>query len=321
MEIKKIIFFGTTDFSVETLKAIINDGYEILAVITVPDRPAGRGLKIRESEVKQFAISHNLLVLQPEDMTDKEFQEKLSALKPDVQIVVAFRKLPTEVFTIPPIGTINLHASILPDYRGAAPINWAIINGETVTGITTFYINDKIDEGNILLQEKIEIGKTDTAGVLFDKLKIRGASLIVETLHKISDDLLIPIAQGGINNLSSKKAPKIQKSDCKIDWRRTGNEITHLIRGLSPIPGAFTELISPDGKKYIIKIFTSEYHSGNSDKQIGSVITDNRTFLHIVVKDGLVSLLNIQLTGKVKMDVSAFLRGFQLSSDFSVSAS
>ena len=245
----------------------------------------------------------------------------MKELHADLFIVVAFRMLPKSVWEIPTCGTINLHASLLPQYRGAAPINFAIINGEKETGVTTFFINDKIDEGKILLQEKIEIVKTDTAGTLYDKLKYAGAALIVKTIHKISDNLIIPVAQSQYPNLYDKKAPKIQKPDCRINWDKSGRDICNLIRGLSPYPGAFTELISSNGEKHYIKIYTAEYISGNPDKQAGSIITDGRTFLNVVTKDGLVSLLNVQLTGKVKMDVSAFLRGFQVNSEFKVSAS
>lgn len=321
MKINRIIFFGTPDFSVETLKALIEDGFDVVAVVTVPDKPAGRGLKMKESEVKLFAISKGISVLQPDNLNSTEFHKQLIDLKPDVQIVVAFKKLPSAIFSIPPLGTINLHASLLPYYRGAAPINWAIINGENETGVTTFIINEKIDEGHILLQEKVEILKNDTAGTLYDKLKTIGAKLLVRTLHKISEGELKGIPQENNLCLPVKKAPKIQKTDCRIRWDFNGEKIKNFIRGLSPYPGAFTELMAPDGTKYLLKIYTVEFERFKTKKESGLIETDGKTFLKVVVSDGLVSLLNIQLTGKVCMDISSFLRGFQVNSEFRVSLS
>jgi len=321
MKINRIIFFGTPDFSVETLKAICEAGYEVAAVVTTPDKPAGRGLKLRESDVKLYALEHHLPLLQPDNLSNVAFHQQLIDLKPDVQIVVAFKKLPIEVFTIPPMGTINLHASLLPYYRGAAPINWAIINGEKETGVTTFYINEKIDEGHILLQEKVNISESDTAASLYNKLKMLGAALTVETLNKLSENTLTSKPQINLINPAKKIAPKIQKNDCMIRWNKSGKEIINFIRGLSPYPCAFTELIFSSGEKSLLKIYTADFEQFKIDKPIGSLVTDGKTFLKIVCNDGLVSLLNIQLAGKVRMDITYFLRGFQQIQDIRICCS
>lgn len=318
--IKKIVFFGTPEFAVATLDALYKAGFEIGYVVTVPDKPAGRGLKITESDVKRYAQAKQLPVLQPENLSDIDFVNKIKAYNPDIQVVVAFRKLPYEVFSIPKSGTINVHASLLPQYRGAAPINWALINGEKETGITTFIINDKIDQGAILLQKSLTIDENDNAGILHDKLKELGATVLLETITGLNNDVLKPQIQQ-ICNMPLKKAPKIQKADCKINWLQKGQQIITHIKGLSPYPGAFTELISDKGERYIFKIYNVCFSEGNHNYTSGKIITDGKTFLRIMVIDGLVSLQQVQLSGKTNMHISEFLRGFQINSNFSVDVS
>jgi len=321
MSIKRIIFFGTPDFAVATLKAIHNSEFEVAAVVTVPDKPAGRGLKLKESDVKIFAIENNLPVLQPVSLLSTDFQGTLKALKPDLQVVVAFKKLPREVYTIAPYGTINLHASLLPYYRGAAPINWAIINGEPETGVTTFFINDQIDEGHILLQEKHMIVPDDNAGTLYEKLKLIGADLTVKTLQGLNSGNLKARPQIFNKSTLIKKAPKIFKDDCKINWNKSGKDIINFIRGLSPYPGAFTTLISSNtDKTYGIKVYKADFEEVICTFPIGTILTDKKTFLKVVVIDGLVSLQYIQMTGRATMPASSFLSGFREIDNFKVSA-
>ncbi len=318
--IKKIVFFGTPEFAVASLDALYKAGYEIGYVVTVPDKPAGRGLKITESDVKKYAVEKQLQVLQPENLAEIEFINKIKTYNPDIQVVVAFRKLPSEVFSISRAGTINVHASLLPEYRGAAPINWALINGETETGITTFVINDKIDQGEILMQKRLPIEVTDNAGILHDKLKKLGAALLLETITGLNDGILTPQKQQ-YSNLALKKAPKIRKSDCKINWLQKGDKIIAHIKGLSPYPGAFTELISDKGERYMLKIYDAIYKEDKTPIEPGKIITDNKTFLNIMLNDGLVSLQQVQLSGKTNMHISKFLRGFQMNSNFCVDIS
>lgn len=319
MDKKRIIFYGTPAFAVSSLDAMLEAGFNIVAVVTSPDRPAGRGLQVRESDVKKYAADKGITVLQPVKMTDMDFLEQLKELAPDIQVVVAFRKLPGEVFTLPPMGTINVHASLLPAYRGAAPINRAIMNGEKETGVTTFFINENIDHGHIIMQSELSIGPHETAGELHDRLKEAGASLLVETLKQIISGKVKSVAQNPSEVHINKKAPKIHKEDCRINWDLKGDDIINQIRGLSPYPGAFTELLSEGGKIYILKVYNAIFEKvETSQETLGMVHTDGKTYLKVVVKDGLVALSYIQLTGRVSMDINQFLRGFPMNQKFTV---
>ncbi len=308
----KIVFMGTPEFAVESLKAIINTGYHVAGVITAPDKPAGRGQKIRYSPVKQFAIQHHLNLLQPVKLKDPLFLEKLRQLKPDLQVVVAFRMLPEQVWSIPPLGTFNLHASLLPHYRGAAPINWAIINGETKTGVTTFFINHEIDTGAVLLREETEIGVDESAGMLHDRLMVMGAALVMKTIDAIVKGKAQPVSQKElIGKEIPKAAPKIFKCDCQINWHTGTKKAYNFIRGLSPFPGAWTELISSDKKKLQMKIYSCETVFREHNKLPGVIETDGKEYLMVATKDGFISLKILQLEGKKRLGVQEFLRGFK----------
>ncbi len=297
----RIIFFGTPEFAAYSLKHLISTGSNIVAVVTAPDKPAGRGMKIHESAVKQVASEFGIKVLQPQKLKDPVFINELSALKPDIQIVIAFRMLPEIVWNMPPMGTINLHASLLPDYRGAAPINWAIINGETETGVTTFKLKQEIDTGDILLQQKVTITPEMDAGTLHDKLMQEGALLMENTIKGLSDGIIKPIAQ---TNSSHKLAPKIFTDDCKINWAAKSIDIINHIRGLSPYPGAFTLL---DGK--ILKVFKAEMSLVKHQFEPGIVFSNKKNTLKSTCLDGFIHLQNIQLAGKKRMQVADFLIG------------
>jgi len=301
----KIIFFGTPEFAVHSLKRIHQENIEICAVVTVPDKASGRGLQIRYSAVKEFALSHNLEILQPENLKEPAFIQKLESYKADLFVVVAFRKLPIEVWTLPKKGTINLHASLLPDYRGAAPINWVIINGEQKSGVTTFFINDKIDEGEILLAEGVHIDGHFNAGMLHDKLADTGASLLVKTIRGIEKNILLPTPQPSL--LSLNKAPKISKEDCRINWNLPAVKINNLIRGLSPYPGAFTFY-----ENKVLKIYAASFQTGSHKYKYGTLFSDGKTYLHVAVPDGFIHVLELQAEGKKKLTIHDFLNGIQL---------
>ena len=307
----RIIFMGTPDFAVPSLKILLDNGYDIAAVVTAPDKPAGRGMKISENDIKKFAEFKNLKVLQPEKLKKPEFIKELKSLNADLQIVVAFRMLPEVVWNMPPMGTINLHGSLLPQYRGAAPINWAIINGEKKTGVTTFKLKHEIDTGDILLKKEIEIGETETAGELYDRMKEIGAGLLLKTIENLAENKLKEIPQATIKSSAEKMplqhAPKIANETCEINWKKNTDEIYNLIRGLSPYPAAFTFL---KGKK--LKIFRSEKEKTEVIKSPGEFVSDFKTFLKFVCNDGFISVKELQLEGKKKMDVEDFLRGWRL---------
>jgi len=305
----RIVFMGTPEFAVASLQKLYEAGYNIVSVVTAPDKPAGRGMKLTESAVKIFAKEKNLKILQPEKLKDPGFIEKLTSINADVQVVVAFRMLPEIVWNMPPMGTINLHGSLLPQYRGAAPINWAIINGEKETGVTTFKLKHEIDTGNILLQEKIKIEGDDTAGSLHDKMKDIGAELLLQTIDELAKVELTEISQNPpitIQNQILHHAPKIFTETCEIDWNKSVVEIFNLIRGLSPYPAAYTFL---NGKK--LKIFSSEKEISHEIKEPGKYFTDHKTFLKFSAKDGFISLKEIQLEGKKRMKIEDFLRGWR----------
>jgi methionyl-tRNA formyltransferase len=300
---------GTPQFAVPSLQKLYESGYDITAVITAPDKPAGRGMQLTQSAVKKYALEKNLKILQPEKLKSPDFIEELKSLKTDVQVVVAFRMLPEIVWNMPPMGTINLHASLLPQYRGAAPINWAIINGEKETGVTTFKLQHEIDTGNILFQKKIPIAEDDTAGTLHDKMMDAGASLLLQTIQELEKGDLKEIVQPNTSNQEPgilNHAPKIFKETCEIDWRKSTDEIYNLIRGLSPYPAAFTYL---NEKK--VKVFSSKKEISNVGNEPGKIFSDHKTFLKFSTNDGFISLEEVQLEGKKKMMVEDFLRGWR----------
>jgi methionyl-tRNA formyltransferase len=303
----RIIFMGTPDFAVASLKALIEAGEEVVAVVTGPDKPAGRGQKLHESAVKKFAVSQNIPVLQPVKLRAPEFLAELKSYNADLQVVVAFRMLPELVWNMPEKGTINVHASLLPNYRGAAPINHAIINGEKKSGVTTFLLQHEIDTGNILISTEVEILDNDNAGDLHDKLMLAGAELLIRTVNAIKKNDIHPIPQDSIDTESLKHAPKIFKEDCLINWENDSVKIYNLIRGLSPYPTAFTHI---DGK--VLKIYESEIIIEKHDLKPGTYISNGKNELKFATKDGFLKLLEIQIEGKKRMSVSDFLRGYRL---------
>ena len=304
----RIIFMGTPQFAVASLDALIKAGSDIVAVVTAPDKPAGRGQKVSESAVKQYAVANGLKVLQPEKLKNENFIAELKALKADLQVVVAFRMLPEAVWNMPAKGTINLHASLLPQYRGAAPINWALINGEKESGVTTFFLKHDIDTGNILFTEKITLTGHEDAGELHDRLMNKGAGLLVKTVKAVESGRYNEHPQAQLaEGTELKHAPKIFKDDCRIDWTQPALSIYNKIRGLSPVPTAYTEL---NGKS--LKVYASEYQLSEPAIQPGGFLTDNKTYLKVAAKDGFVLLKDIQLEGKKRMGIEDFLRGVKL---------
>jgi len=337
----RIVFMGTPEFAVASLDALVKAGCSIVGVITAPDKPAGRGMQLQQSAVKKYACDHKLNVLQPEKLKNPEFLQELKALNADLQIVVAFRMLPESVWNMPALGTINLHGSLLPQYRGAAPINWAVINGEKETGVTTFKLKHEIDTGDILLQESFPIGENETAGEVHDRMKEIGAQLLVKTVQGLADGSLketpqsliviadssnekdspnigttpgsrLPTPDSRLPTLDSrllKHAPKIFTETCQIDFHKSTSEVHNLIRGLSPFPGAFTHL-----NNKMLKIYRSEKEASPNPSEggaLGTFITDNKTFLKFVCSDGYINVKELQLEGKKKMNVEDFLRGYR----------
>lgn len=294
---------GTPEFAVASLKALLDAGGHVVAVVTAPDKPAGRGMQIKKSPVKVFAESQGLTILQPEKLRSSAFIEQLKALTPDLNVVVAFRMLPEVVWSLPPLGSINLHGSLLPQYRGAAPINWAIINGESQTGVTTFRLSHQIDTGDILDSEIIDIPNQETAGELHNRMMPIGAALLVKTLKGLANGNLTPHPQSFES--SQKHAPKIFSADCEIKWNQDSRNVYNLIRGLSPHPGAFTFV---DGKK--CKILLAEYDSSTLDGTPGSYVTDKKTILKFACAKGSIQVLQLQMEGKKVMAVADFLRGY-----------
>ncbi len=309
---------GTPDFAVASLDILVKNNYTIVGVITAPDKPAGRGQQLQQSAVKKYAEEKKLNILQPEKLKAPEFLNQLKELNADLQIVVAFRMLPEVVWNMPPLGTFNLHGSLLPQYRGAAPINWAVINGEKETGVTTFFLQHEIDTGKIIFREKTAIQENDTAGDIYDKLMQIGANLVLKTVKAIEEnnypqvEQAVFIAQGE----QEKHAPKIFKEDCKINWNKTVQEIHNHIRGLSPYPTAFTELISPDGKSFPIKIFKTAKEETPPLNAIGTIETDQKNYIKVAVKNGYIYINDLQLAGKKRLNVSEFLRGFELNNSW-----
>ena len=298
----RIIFMGTPEFAVESLKVLVEQNFSIVAVITAPDRPKGRGQKLAFSPVKEYAVTQNIPVLQPANLKSPEFKEELKSYSANLQVVVAFRMLPEVVWSMPEYGTFNLHASLLPQYRGAAPINWAIMNGETETGVTTFFIQHEIDTGNIILQEKEPIHETDNVGMLYGRLMEKGAKLVLKTVEQIRDKTYELTKQDESGNLNH--APKLFKEDCEIDWSKSANEIYNFVRGLSPYPSAWTVL---NGKSF--KIFEVEKHQISMDGIPGDVQSSGKDEILVKTGDGVIKILELQLQGKKRMKSMEFLRG------------
>lgn len=305
LESLRIVFMGTPEFAVTSLDALVQAGCNIVGVVTAPDKPAGRGMKMSESMVKKYARDHKLRILQPEKLKNEQFLEELRSLEADLQIVVAFRMLPEVVWNMPPMGTINLHGSLLPQYRGAAPINWAVINGEKETGVTTFKLKHEIDTGNILLQDSFPIGENDTAGDVHDRMKEIGASLLVKTVKGLAEQTITEQPQPLATTLHH--APKIFTDTCRINFNKSTDEVHNLVRGLSPFPGAFTFL-----KEKMLKIYKSEKEHGSTYPTApGHYDTDHKTYLRFACTDGFIMVKELQWEGKKKMAVDEFLRGFR----------
>lgn len=302
---------GTPDFAVLSLDAIVKAGYEVAAVVTVPDRKVGRGQKVAFSPVKNYALEHNLPLLQPEKLRDEDFIGQLRGIGADLFVVVAFRMLPQVVWSMPKMGTFNLHASLLPQYRGAAPINWAIINGEKETGVTTFLLNERIDEGVLLMQRSTPISENETAETLHDRLAEMGAEMVVETIKGLEDGSLKARPQVECDNL--KPAPKIFKEDCVIDWSRGGDDIERFVRGLSPYPSAMTVMSDEGGGAHSFKIYEVSYEKAVGYVE-GAVESDGKTCLKVGCKDGCISILSLQIEGKRRNSIEEFLRGSRVNS-------
>lgn len=305
----RIVYMGTPEFAVASLDALVSGGYNVVGVVTMPDKPAGRGYKIQFSAVKEYALAHNLPLLQPEKLKDELFLAELKALKADLQIVVAFRMLPEVVWNMAPMGTFNLHGSLLPQYRGAAPINWAIINGETETGVTTFFLQHEIDTGDLILQKKIAIHRTDNAETIHDKLMVLGAQTVVETVDRILDGTAPKTPQPKIEVL--KTAPKIFKETCKINWSNSCESIYNFVRGLSPYPTAWSELINKNTPPTLIKIYEVTDEQIEHSLPHGTIIIKNNTEFKVACKDGFINILSLQLAGKKRMNSEDFLRGYK----------
>ena len=315
----RIVYMGTPDFAVESLRALVEGGYNVVGVVTGPDKPVGRhGSVLQPTPVKQYAVEHGLHVLQPERLKDEAFIEELRSLRADLQIVVAFRMLPEIVWAMPPLGTFNLHASLLPQYRGAAPINWAVINGDTETGVTTFFLKHEIDTGAVIRQVRVPISDTDCVGDVHDRLMMLGGSVVCDTVDAILDgtaqatpqELMLPDEE-------LRPAPKIFKDTCRIAWGRTSKQVYDFIRGLSPYPAAWTTLIAPDGTEQVVKVYEAVIiEKPLSLCPIGTISTDGKTYIHVYTSDGALSIRTLQLAGKKRMSVDDFLRGFRFAEGY-----
>jgi len=310
----RIIFMGTPDFAVESLKILVENKYNVVGVITMPDKPAGRGHKVQYSAVKQYALEQNLHLLQPEKLKDETFLAELSSLRADLQIVVAFRMLPEVVWNMPKFGTFNLHASLLPQYRGAAPINWAIINGDKETGVTTFFLTHEIDTGKIIQQKKIEITETDNAGTVHDQLMVMGAGLVKKTVDLLMEGKTDAIDQAQFihPNVELKAAPKIFKETCQIDFSKNVEEVYNFVRGLSPYPAAWAEIEFPgQAEKIALKVFETEKELISHNEPIGNISTDGKKWAKIALKNGFIHLKSVQAPGKKRMEIGELLRGIK----------
>lgn len=312
----RIVYMGTPEFAVEPLRCLVEGGYNVVGVLTMPDKPAGRGHKVQFSPVKEYALEHNLPLLQPEKLKDEAFVEELRAWKADLQIVVAFRMLPEVVWNMPRLGTFNLHASLLPQYRGAAPINWAVINGDKETGITTFFLKHEIDTGEVIQQVRVPIADTDNVGIVHDKLMMLGGRLVIETVDAILDETVKPIPQEQMAVVGElRPAPKIFKDTCRIDWSQPVKRIYDFIRGLSPYPAAWTELVQPNGTVVVLKIFETEKIVESHSLPSGTIRTDGKTYIRIAAPDGFIDIRSLQLPGKKRLKTDELLRGFRLADE------
>ncbi len=300
-----IIYMGTPEFAVSPLQYLVEKGLRIVAVVTAPDKPAGRGMQMQHSAVKKYALTQNIPILQPDKLKSEDFITALKAFEADIQIVVAFRMLPEIVWSMPPMGTVNLHASLLPNYRGAAPINWAVINGEKETGLTTFLLQHQIDTGNILLQEKIAITEQDTVGTLYNNMMARGGNVLYTTLEKLATNSIVPTPQRVKD--TDKHAPKIFTETCIIDFSKPAQEVHNLVRGLSPYPGAFTKIL----ENKILKIFLTSYEIVDDDVAIETIVTDKKNMLKIKCANGYIHVLEMQMEGKKRMPIKDFLLGWR----------
>jgi len=310
----RIVFMGTPEFAVESLKILVENKYDVVGVVTMPDKPSGRGHKLQSSAVKQYALEHNLPVLQPEKLKDESFLEELKSLKADLQIVVAFRMLPEVVWNMPEFGTFNLHGSLLPQYRGAAPINWAIINGEKETGATTFFLTHEIDTGKIILQEKLTINENDNAGTVHDKLMEIGAGLVKKTVDLLMENKIegIDQSQFGTSPSELKPAPKIFKETCEIDVSSSVESVHNFVRGLSPYPAAWIEVQFPNqAEKMTLKVYETEKEPEAHNLPVGTLVTDGKKLAKIALADGFILLKSVQLAGKKRMDIGELLRGLR----------
>ncbi len=308
----RIVFMGTPEFAVESLKALVENKYNVVGVVTVPDKPAGRGQKIKTSPVKDYAVQEGIKVLQPEKLRDENFLSELKELNAHLQIIVAFRMLPEVVWNMPPMGSFNLHGSLLPQYRGAAPINWAVINGDKETGVTTFFLKHEIDTGNIIDQKRMPIEHTDTAGTVHDKMMVLGAELILETVDNICNDSIKPIPQDEFlkEDVYLNPAPKIFKEDCKIDWTQDAEVVYNKIRGLSPYPAAWTEIEDTNSKALGLKIFETEILKDKSLSP-GQIESEGKNAIIFGCNNGCLKINSLQLAGKKRMTAKEFLNGFK----------
>ena len=317
----RIVYMGTPEFAVEPLKTLLDNGFNVVGVITAPDKPAGRGHKMQFSQVKEFAVTRGLNILQPEKLKDPVFISELESLKADLFVVVAFRMLPKVVWAMPPKGTINLHASLLPQYRGAAPINWAVINGDKQTGVTTFFIEEEIDTGMIIDQQVIDIDPDENVGSVYQRLMELGSKVLSGTVQNIKDGTVKPISQSDKITKTSdlKAAPKISKDTCQINWGKTAREVHNLVRGFSPYPAAWTIISKDDNTTEVVKIFSTRPEVTKHNLQPGAIDTDSKHYMKIATTDGFVSVLEIQPAGKKRMDIGSFLNGHLISSEWKVS--
>lgn len=315
----RIIYMGTPDFAVETLRLLVEQEYNVVAVVTMPDKPAGRGHKIQFSPVKQYALSVGLPILQPERLKDEAFLEELRSYNAHLQIVVAFRMLPQVVWDMPPMGTFNLHASLLPQYRGAAPINWAIMNGDSETGITTFFLTHEIDTGRIIQRRSIPIADDDNVGIIHDKLMVMGAEMVCETVDNIIAGKVEAIEQEElIGGEVLRPAPKIFKDTCHLDFSRGVKDLYNQVRGLSPYPAAWCELVSPTGEAIGVKVFEARVRECDHSQPFGSIVTDGKKSIEVACQGGYLSLVSLQLAGKKRLTVEELLRGFSLTNQYTV---
>ena len=313
----RIIYMGTPDFAVETLRLLVERGYNVVAVVTMPDKPAGRGHKIQFSPVKQYALSVGLPVLQPERLKDEAFIEELRSYNAHLQIVVAFRMLPQVVWDMPPMGTFNLHASLLPQYRGAAPLNWAIMNGDKETGITTFFLTHEIDTGRVIQRRSIPIADTDNVGIIHDRLMEMGAEMVCETVDNIIADKVVAIAQEELmTDEPLRPAPKIFKDTCHLDFARKVEDLYNQVRGLSPYPAAWCEFVSPEGEAVGVKVFEAARHICEHCNTPGTIRTDGKKVIEIACEGGYLQILSLQLAGKKRLTAEELLRGFRLTNDY-----